>query len=90
MTCYCGDTSCPSCGPAQGFDPAFERVCEWLDFVLADNLEALDLYDVDGDPAWIDWIVEAIADAIGRQAPQSVLDAMDDAARAWARERSQR
>lgn len=23
--CLCGDTMCWSCGPAQGFDPAFEK-----------------------------------------------------------------
>ena len=22
--CLCGDTACPSCGPAQGFDPSFD------------------------------------------------------------------
>ncbi len=24
MPCLCGDTACPSCGPAQGFDPRLE------------------------------------------------------------------
>jgi hypothetical protein len=28
--CLCGDTACDSCGPAQGFDPAFERAVEAL------------------------------------------------------------
>ena len=36
MSCMCGDTSCPSCGPAQGHDPImdalFERMNErWPD-----------------------------------------------------------
>jgi hypothetical protein len=26
--CLCGDTMCPSCGPAQGYDPHFEQFCE--------------------------------------------------------------
>ena len=30
MTCKCGDTNCPSCGPAQGYDPAEELVLEWM------------------------------------------------------------
>jgi hypothetical protein len=28
MSCMCGDTQCPSCGPAQGYDPQFERFCD--------------------------------------------------------------
>lgn len=34
MTCLCGDTNCWSCGPAQGFDPAFERVMEGIGLLL--------------------------------------------------------
>ena len=26
--CLCGDYMCPSCGPAQGYDPAFEKFFE--------------------------------------------------------------
>jgi hypothetical protein len=28
--CYCGDSACWSCGPAQGYDPAMEAACEQL------------------------------------------------------------
>ena len=28
MSCLCGDTACPSCGPAQGHDPVFECIVE--------------------------------------------------------------
>ena len=28
MPCMCGDTMCPSCGPAQGYDPGLEAVCD--------------------------------------------------------------
>ena len=28
--CMCGDTQCPSCGPAQGYNAEFERVCDDL------------------------------------------------------------
>lgn len=28
--CLCGDTACGSCGPAQGFNPEFERAVEAL------------------------------------------------------------
>ena len=35
--CLCGDTACPSCGPAQGYDPAWERLeeemCEKFGFM---------------------------------------------------------
>ena len=24
--CICGDTACPSCGPAQGYDPILEKL----------------------------------------------------------------
>ncbi len=41
MPCMCGDTACPSCGPAQGYDPkyeaAFEATFEELAKVLATN-----------------------------------------------------
>jgi hypothetical protein len=42
----CGDTNCPSCGPAQGFDPQCERLSEWVSEVL---LAAVP--DVDGEIA---------------------------------------
>ena len=28
MPCMCADTACPSCGPAQGFDPKWEELIE--------------------------------------------------------------
>lgn len=28
MPCLCGDTACPSCGPAQGYDPKYEAALE--------------------------------------------------------------
>lgn len=30
MTCFCGDTACGSCGPAQGFGLGLEAACEQL------------------------------------------------------------
>jgi hypothetical protein len=33
----CGDTMCPSCGPAQGYDPVYEKMYE----TLSDRIEAL-------------------------------------------------
>ncbi len=30
MTCFCGDTACGSCGPAQGFGLSMEAACERL------------------------------------------------------------
>ena len=44
MPCMCGDTMCPSCGPAQGYDPKFDRFCEWLENdVLANFNELIDI-----------------------------------------------
>lgn len=37
MPCLCGDTNCPSCGPAQGYDPHAELVTEWLKGVILKN-----------------------------------------------------
>lgn len=34
MACMCGDTACPSCGPAQGCDFELEMIYEWLSAVL--------------------------------------------------------
>ena len=36
MACMCGDTMCPSCGPAQGYSPEESVVEEWLSEILVD------------------------------------------------------
>jgi len=67
----CGDTACPSCGPAQGHDLAFEQVCEWIaGRLLADMPPGID----------VDWLAEDLADRLGR-AGQDVCDAIYAAAR---------
>ena len=77
MSCMCGDTNCPSCGPAQGYDPATETVCDWVLSVLLDGFP--DGFD-------LDWLSGEITDRIGRRAPQEVADAIYAAAKKWERE----
>ena len=36
MTCMCGDACCPSCGPAQGYDPERECVEEFIAQAIGD------------------------------------------------------
>jgi len=56
MPCLCGDTNCPSCGPAQGENPVFERVCEFLD-------DAIPWPDVFDGGAMSGYIAKHLADA---------------------------
>jgi hypothetical protein len=74
----CGDTNCPSCGPAQGYDPAFELVCEWIgEVLLADFPPAINT----------EWLAEELANRLGhRDQPQAFADAIYTRAREWARE----
>jgi len=48
MPCMCGDSCCPSCGPAQGFNPSEEIVVDYLcDHVLKDSgIDGLDEIEV--------------------------------------------
>ena len=76
MPCMCGDIMCPSCGPAQGYDPAFEAVVEWMqEVVLCDFPRGFD----------VEWLAEELANRLGRE--QAMADAMLAAARADARAR---
>jgi len=75
MTCMCGDTNCPSCGPAQGFNPEFEVVCEWLDEVLLKDLHPV---------LNIDWLSEELANRLGKD--QDLADSITRVAQKWSRE----
>ena len=77
MPCMCGDTMCPSCGPAQGHDPAFMTVCEWMEeVVLCDFPEVIDRA----------WLAEELANRLGhRDQPQTLADAVYETARQWER-----
>lgn len=51
--CLCGDTMCPSCGPAQGYDPHFEQFyeayCETVDafcIALAEKIKGVNSDDL--------------------------------------------
>ena len=73
MPCMCGDVMCSSCGPAQGYNPAFEAVAEWMqEVVLAD-------FPVGFDVAWL------AEDLANRLADAGLQEAMESAAAVWAR-----
>ena len=76
MTCMCGDVYCPSCGPAQGFNPELEVVCEWLDMLLSDLHPVLN----------INWLSEELANRLGKN--QDLADCMVRVAQKWDREQS--
>ena len=77
MSCLCGDTACPSCGPAQGHDPAFEAVCEWIyDDGLADFPPIID--------RWA--LAEELANRLNDADP-NMASALESAARAAATRR---
>lgn len=78
--CMCGDTACPSCGPAQGANPEFEMVCEWLqEVVLADMAHVIDC----------GWLAEDLANRLGN-APEPVMHAIAVAAAEWTRARERK
>jgi len=84
MACMCGDTMCPSCGPAQGYNPDFEIVCEWLEHCV--------LVDFPGQDGIIDvmWLAEDIGDRLGKHCEQETLDMLLNEAHQWARENQRR
>lgn len=78
--CMCGDTMCPSCGPAQGYNPQFERVCEWLeDGLLADLDPSISL----------EWLVEELANRLGKCSP-ALVQAVEAEAYWWAGEKKKK
>lgn len=79
MACMCGDTACPSCGPAQGCNPAEELVAEWMAEVVLKDVPAIQGTD---DLAW------EVTRSLGRQS-QWVAEALESAARQWAQSRKQ-
>lgn len=67
MPCLCGDTACPSCGPAQGYDLKYEVVCDWL-------------YDIcEPFPEMIDGqqMVDFILSKIGSKAPAELVTLLE-------------
>ena len=80
MPCMCGDTNCPSCGPAQGHNPMFERVCDWMYDVLA---------GVGGEAIDGVWLSEAVADRLGKE-PQWFVEAIERRVREYEAEQRDR
>lgn len=79
MACLCGDIACPSCGPAQGFDPDYqaftESMCERFPqqtpAEMGTELTLLDLFELD----WFDEFVQAVHAAGYDQCKQDAADA---------------
>jgi len=81
MSCMCGDTMCPSCGPAQGYNVEFECVYDWLfEDVLCDFPSGFD----------IDWLAEEMANRLGKNQPQYLVDALERRGREWVMEKENR
>ena len=74
MTCMCGDSMCPSCGPAQGYDPEFEIVTEWLQFGLLEGLH---------ESINEDWLTNELAQRLSGSSPQ-FIEAIVREAQDWA------
>jgi hypothetical protein len=78
MSCLCGDIACPSCGPAQGFDPQAEAMAEAIVTALpqglVDVLEEAQWEDEDGDA--YDHIV-ALVEKSRQDALQGVIAMID-------------
>lgn len=58
MSCMCGDTMCPSCGPAQGHDPTHERLVE----TLAEEMKDLLPDDEDQATRLLEWVATRVED----------------------------
>ena len=64
---------CPSCGPAQGYNPEFEALCEWFDIdVLTGISDLLDTYQ----------LAEEIINRLGSQ-PDYVIEAIKRRMHEW-------
>lgn len=73
--CMCGDIACPSCGPAQGFNPVEQMVQEWIgEVILEDCPECLDA----------EWLAEYLTQQFGQH--QNIADALESAAVGWSRD----
>lgn len=75
MPCMCGDIMCPSCGPAQGYNPDLEIVMDFfLEKILADLPPCLDAL----------WLAEDLVDRFGRTLSQDSIDCITQDAKEWA------
>lgn len=99
MACMCGDTMCPSCGPAQGYDPDQELVAEWMQFHILKDMPhfTLRITDTlfadpdDTDPMYLgeveeEELAEEITNNIGHKCSQEFIDAIVQEAKRWHRE----
>lgn len=84
MPCLCGDTNCPSCGPAQGYNPEAELVCEWLTEVVFADAGNKDF------PSWVDIpnLASIVAERFGFD--QDIADLFVKRAKEWDRKLNQK
>ena len=58
--CLCGDTACPSCGPAQGHDPIYEMVIEFLgELFFPDDADEVELPTT--ETAFLEFVADNLA-----------------------------
>lgn len=55
MPCTCGDTMCPSCGPAQGYDVEYQKRLDILADIFSDSPLAVNQ----------DWLIDYVAGKLG-------------------------
>jgi hypothetical protein len=75
MPCICGDTACPSCGPAQGHNLVFDLVCSFFEEKILDGLNGL----IDKTT-----LTEELLCRIDNRFPR-IRDAIETEAQAWKR-----
>lgn len=79
--CMCGDYMCPSCGPAQGYDPQHEALREQLCEQLSGRLESFLKGIVTTYGPQLDDILETIADKVAKILEAQQAEAEMDRAR---------
>ena len=72
--CMCGDYMCPSCGPAQGYDPQFELIVEKLSDRLEAFLEGIVKLDGPQMDSLLELIAGKVADILDTQQQERIAD----------------
>jgi hypothetical protein len=73
MACMCGDVLCPSCGPAQGYHPQFEALCDTLGDRLGAFFDGIPLSPKEQQKIF-EMILEKVADILAEQDQQVDAD----------------
>lgn len=73
MACMCGDYLCPSCGPAQGYDPKFEALCETLGDRVGAFFDGIPLSAKEQDKIF-EMIIEKVSDFLAEHERQADME----------------